>query len=113
MKPIISRRTKTVIFHFCLIILINLHCSRKVEQTAIKESKITLLFRGSEQDVFRDGKSTHLLMFLPLVEKDEVGKPQPRLLERWEYSDDYSEWIFHLRKDVRWHDGKPAFWPVL
>jgi peptide/nickel transport system substrate-binding protein len=29
-------------------------------------------------------------------------------LERWEHSNDYTEWTFYLRKDVKWHDGKPV-----
>jgi len=47
-------------------------------------------------------------MFLPLLFEDEEGRPQPGLLERWEHSEDYTEWTFHLRKDVKWHDGKPV-----
>jgi peptide/nickel transport system substrate-binding protein len=48
-------------------------------------------------------------MFIPLADMDEEGRRrEPRLLERWEYSNDYTEWTFYLRKDVRWHDGKPV-----
>jgi peptide/nickel transport system substrate-binding protein len=47
-------------------------------------------------------------MFLPLFFEDEEGRPQPGLLERWEHSEDYTEWTFHLRQDVKWHDGKPV-----
>ena len=31
----------------------------------------------------------------------------PELAERWEVSDDRLTFTFHLRKGVRWHDGKP------
>jgi peptide/nickel transport system substrate-binding protein len=62
-----------------------------------------------EYSVFRDGQGTQFLMFIPLVDEDEEGRwREPRLLERWEYSNDYTEWTFYLRKDVKWHDGKPV-----
>jgi peptide/nickel transport system substrate-binding protein len=47
-------------------------------------------------------------MFVPLTYEDEEGQTQPGLMESWDHSEDYTEWTFHLRKDVRWHDGKPV-----
>lgn len=32
---------------------------------------------------------------------------EPSLAERWEYNADGTMCTFHLRKDVRWHDGQP------
>ncbi len=32
---------------------------------------------------------------------------EPELAESWEVSDDHKTYIFHLRKDVVWHDGNP------
>lgn len=32
---------------------------------------------------------------------------EPNLAERWEHSEDGLTWTFHLRKDVRWSDGRP------
>jgi peptide/nickel transport system substrate-binding protein len=32
---------------------------------------------------------------------------EPLLAERWERSEDGTEYVFHLRSDVRWHDGEP------
>lgn len=34
-------------------------------------------------------------------------QPRPHLAERWEISEDGLIYTFHLRKDVRWHDGRP------
>ena len=42
-----------------------------------------------------------------LVNRGPDLKPIPWLAESWEVGADASEWIFQLRKDVQWHDGKP------
>ena len=34
------------------------------------------------------------------------GRPGPALAERWEVENP-TTWVFHLRRDVRWHDGSP------
>ncbi|WP_457568398.1 ABC transporter substrate-binding protein [Desulfurobacterium sp.] len=34
-------------------------------------------------------------------------KPVGRLAVSWEFKDNGTRWIFHLRKDVKWFDGKP------
>lgn len=33
---------------------------------------------------------------------------EPVLAERWEHNDDYTVWIFHLRQNVKFHDGTPV-----
>ncbi|MFQ5783250.1 MAG: ABC transporter substrate-binding protein [Alphaproteobacteria bacterium] len=32
---------------------------------------------------------------------------RPHLLERWEASDDLKTWTLRLRKDIKWHSGRP------
>ncbi|MFI7673300.1 ABC transporter substrate-binding protein [Actinophytocola sp. NPDC049390] len=34
--------------------------------------------------------------------------PEGALAERWEVSDDKLTWTYHIRKDVKWSDGKPV-----
>lgn len=36
-----------------------------------------------------------------------TSEAEPGLAERWERSPDGLTWTFHLRRDVRWHDGTP------
>ena len=43
-----------------------------------------------------------LTRFNPLT-----GAVEPRLAESWEVSSGGLDWIFHLRRDVMWFDGKP------
>ena len=48
------------------------------------------------------------MVFLPLLRYDEQGNLEGRLALSWEHSDDFREWTYHLRTDVRWHDGVPV-----
>jgi peptide/nickel transport system substrate-binding protein len=52
------------------------------------------------QDIIKD------MLFTPLIRYDEKLNPQPYLAERWELSD--TAVVFHLRSDVKWHDGQPV-----
>jgi peptide/nickel transport system substrate-binding protein len=45
---------------------------------------------------------------MTLVRYDEGLRPVPYLARSWEVSDDESEVTFHLRDDIRWHDGEPT-----
>lgn len=57
-----------------------------------------------------DATSSEILqeVFDGLVRLDpRSGEMGPALAERWEISPDGTEVTFHLRKDVRWHDGVP------
>jgi peptide/nickel transport system substrate-binding protein len=47
------------------------------------------------------------LLFLPLVRHAEDLSFEPALAERWELLGDTGV-VFHLRRDVRWHDGQPT-----
>ena len=60
--------------------------------------------------IANDASSTGVLgyLFEGLTETswltDEV---EPLLAESWDHSDDGLTWTFHLRDDVKWHDGEP------
>lgn len=48
------------------------------------------------------------LLFDGLVALDPASaEPVPALAESWDVSDDGTTYTFHLRADVRWHDGQP------
>ena len=46
-------------------------------------------------------------IFDPLLWRDQAGEFQPGLAERWEVSDDGTEFTFFLRDGVAFHDGTP------
>lgn len=48
------------------------------------------------------------VLFLPLIAYDAQLQPVPRLARAWEVNADTSLLTFHLRRDVRWHDGQPT-----
>lgn len=59
-------------------------------------------------DIFGAGWPAKFLVFLPLVVRDEAGEPEGRLLRSWEHSEDYREWMLHLRTGIGWDDGVPV-----
>ena len=56
-------------------------------------------------------QSRDVLNFLSLVFEspiahDENSRPKPSLVTGWEASPDGRIWVFHVRKDVKWHNGQ-------
>jgi peptide/nickel transport system substrate-binding protein len=43
---------------------------------------------------------------MTLIDYDEATEPRPYLAESWEVAEDNASVTFHLRRDVRWHDGE-------
>ncbi len=70
---------------------------------------------GSTTDILDPAKSSSndllqmvfLTIFSHLTEVDQQGRLQPLLAESYEASADAKTWTFVLRKNVRFHDGKP------
>lgn len=52
-------------------------------------------------------KTVNSVIFSSLVKYDENLEIVPDLAERWESDASGRVWIFHLRRDARWHDGEP------
>ena len=46
-------------------------------------------------------------LYSRLVMSDSEARLHPDLAERWEVSPDGRRYTFHLRRGVRWHDGRP------
>ena len=56
---------------------------------------------------FSDVARMDFHMFDPLVWQSKAGVFVPGLAERWEVSADAKQYTFHLRRDVKFHDGTP------
>ncbi|MGD2153525.1 MAG: ABC transporter substrate-binding protein [Gemmatimonadales bacterium] len=48
----------------------------------------------------------YYMLFTPLLQYDETYEPRPYLARSWELESEAV--IFHLNRDVRWHDGEPV-----
>lgn len=55
-----------------------------------------------------DDDAMHIwAVYEPLVALDEKLQPHPRLAVSWEANADATDWTFHLREGVKFHDGSP------
>ncbi len=86
-----------------------LSCGRSDDHAGSPDSTITVLYDADER-IFGPYWSMEawFLMFLPLVTYDANGDIVGRLARSWAHSPDFRSWTFHLRPDVRWHDGEPV-----
>jgi peptide/nickel transport system substrate-binding protein len=50
---------------------------------------------------------SNLLIFDQSKMLERTDTIVPELAERWSWQDNYKNLVFFLRKDVKWHDGKP------
>ena len=48
-----------------------------------------------------------LVIFDPLKPLDSADTVIPELAEKWSWQDNYRTLVFFLRRDVKWHDGRP------
>jgi peptide/nickel transport system substrate-binding protein len=101
-----------ILINYCIIILPFLQCGENKNDSRLNNNTVIVGCVGDERIFFYEysGDGASDLMFLPLValERVEYGEPQPVLAERWEHTEDYRNWTFYLRKDIKWHDGIPV-----
>ena len=55
---------------------------------------------------FSSTQHQQFVNLMTLVDFDENAEPRPYLAESWEVADDNTSVTFHIRRDVRWHDGE-------
>lgn len=99
-------------------------CGKKEEQTkknvsdteesiTSKEAMLTLSMRipetlnpllNREETVDRILK----LLYLPLIDFDESGKPSPAVAQDWEFSADGSSLSINLNSNLKWQNGSPV-----
>ena len=48
-----------------------------------------------------------LVLFDPAKSQESVDTVIPELADRWSWQDNYRNLVFFLKKNVKWHDGRP------
>jgi peptide/nickel transport system substrate-binding protein len=102
----ISARLPLVFIALSSVLILS-GCSRPTDA-----STVTMLIESSPTNldprIGTDAQSEHIdsLLFDALVRRDEHFGLQPFLATRWETPDPRT-WVFHLRTDARFHDGRP------
>lgn len=102
------KRSKLIVASICLLVFAFLSCNQHTNKNESTESTLTIHFEGDERALGPLGYWPWFLVFLPLSTEDESGNPLPRLMERWEHTPNYKDWMIYLRKDVNWEDGVPV-----
>lgn len=82
-------------------------CGDSGPRSAYRASTLTVLHAANGR-VYPTFTPAQFLIFLPLLRRDAEGVMEGWLARRWEHSDDYRTWTFHLHPDVTWHDGEPV-----
>lgn len=65
------------------------------------------IFNPHHPNHFVESVMVTRVLFNGLTKPGKDLQPSPDLAEDWTISDDGLVWTFHLRKDVKWHDGEP------
>jgi peptide/nickel transport system substrate-binding protein len=77
--------------------------------TGADPSTITIFFPGwDERSIIPAWNlAPSFQLFPPLLTVDARGEPAGVLVRSWDVSTDGRTWTYHLRTDLRWHDGQP------
>jgi len=94
----------------CLVALSCVQCGQPGDLGDHHSSTLVIHIPNQDESVLGpNGANPWFLVFLGLTADPEYTEvQQPRLLERWEHTADYTEWTAHLRDDVIWDDGVPV-----
>jgi peptide/nickel transport system substrate-binding protein len=81
-------------------------CSSNGDPAVDRASTVTIAYPDPAVDAF--DSEARFLVFLPLLVRNERGELEGQLARSWELSSDHLDLTYHLRSDIRWHDGRPV-----
>ncbi len=110
-SPLFSRSISSVILIVCIscMLLCGAGCSGRTSAgPGVVNFVIESMPVNLDPRIGTDAQSARLdsLIFSGLVSLDTQGVVQPDLAEKWEMPDPQT-YVFHLRSDVKFHDGRP------
>lgn len=92
-----------------LALLLGVAATGCVREADSADTTLTIAYGGDERMLSPAWDTqAKFLVFLPMLELDETGRPVGVLARSWETDAAHRRWTFHLRTDVRWHDGVPV-----
>lgn len=96
-----------IVLALCFSLFTCISLSNCGSETPLGEKEIVLaaardLSPGSKDPYY---STVILKTWEPLISISDEGKVKPMLAESWEANADKTEWIFHLKKGVKFHDG--------
>jgi len=104
-----NRRLLTVCI--CFVALTSVQCGRGVGGNDTESPTLTIHVPNADERMLGPNfvDLSWFLVFLGLADGSEYAlDPEPRLLDRWDHTPDYTEWTLHVREGVRWGDGVPV-----
>ena len=85
-------------------------CGGTASQEQGKEAGSRLVYASHDYTRINPAIDEHgeinLLLFNGLTMHDSKGQVVPCLAEKWDYDEATNTYTFHLRENVKWHDGK-------
>lgn len=102
---------KILSFFLLLMLLLCVGCAKQEEsQNHIDNKNKNIVTLAAYRHLAPGNKdayycSSSLGVWEPLITKDKDNKPAPCLAQSWEMQDNGKIWIFHLRKNVLFHNG--------
>jgi peptide/nickel transport system substrate-binding protein len=92
------------------IAMLTLGCSEEKQELQSETPSLAIHVPDQDERLMGPlGADPWFMVFLGLADGSESSdNPEPRLLDRWEHTPDYTEWTVHVRDGLQWGDGVPV-----